>query len=91
MSTSNAHIAKTVTLTGSYSPLSSVSLIGDFEVTSVSTNGDSYIQDSDGSGDVLWKAGEKHFFKRVDLATLFMKGNTHVITIIGNRTDQVRG
>lgn len=89
--TKNALIAIQATLTATYAALSATEVVGDFRLISHAGNADAYIRAADASN-VLVKAGEWFDFTRVSLQDIYMKGTVgNIISIIGNRTDQVRG
>ena len=80
----NNVIQRTVSVTGSYAPLVASSLIGSVTISCPPTNAAMvYFLGDDGS-DVPWVPGEWHWFNRIDLRDIQIKGTAgDKITIVG--------
>ena len=69
-----------------YQPLSKQSLVASVDINASPTNaGPVYFRGTDGK-DVPWASikGEWHFFSRVDLSEIFVKGTPgDVVTVVG--------
>jgi hypothetical protein len=80
----NNFVMRKITLTATYQPLSSVSLIASVDVSALPTNaGVAYFQGDDGT-DIPWQPGEWHLFKSIDLSKVMVKGTvSDVVTVVG--------
>ena len=73
-----------VDLSGTYRPLSEHSLVASVDINAPPTNvGPVFFRGQDGR-DVPWHPSEWHFFSRVDLSEIFVKGSPgDVVTVVG--------
>ena len=80
----NNVIMRHVEVTDAYRPLSDRPLIASAEIGAPPTNAGPVYFRGDQGDDVAWPVGSFHFFKRIDLSQLFVKGGRgDVVTIIG--------
>ncbi len=81
----NTPIFKNVTLSATYAPLNSASLVCDFVLVNPTGNDAVYLEATVGSGDVTVAAGEWYEFKRCDLAAINIKGTAdQTVRVIGH-------
>ena len=81
-------VMRRIEVTEAYRPLSDRPLVMSGEICSPPFNpGPVFFRGDDGS-DVPWIAGETHFFRRSNLAEIFVKGAPgSVVTIVGGTWD----
>ena len=80
----NSTIMRRIEVAGDYAPMSTVPLIGSFEISAVPGNSGSVLFRGDDGSDVPWVPGEYHVLHRVDLSRILVKGTPgDVVTVIG--------
>ncbi len=80
----NSTIMRRIEVTNDYRPISTVPLIGSFEISAVPGNTASVLFRGDDGSDVPWVQGEFHVLQRVDLSRILVKGTPgDVVTVIG--------
>ncbi|MFH1022125.1 MAG: hypothetical protein V1809_01910 [Planctomycetota bacterium] len=81
----NNVVMRTVPVTADYQPLSAKSReVASVEVSIPPTNADGVFFQGDDGSEVIWTPGEYHFFRRINLADLRVKGTPgDVVTVVG--------
>jgi hypothetical protein len=80
----NNVIQRKITVTGSFAPLATNRLVGTFEISCPPTNIGNVLFLADDGSEVPWVPSEYHLFKRVDLASIRIKGLAgDIVTVVG--------
>lgn len=80
----NNVILRKITVTASYQPLVSSSLVGSVTISAPPTNAAIVLFKGDDGSDVPFAPGEWHTFRSIDLAAVQVKGTPgDVITLVG--------
>jgi hypothetical protein len=80
----NNTIIKSISVTGTYAPLSSTRLVGSVVVECPSTNAAVVYFQGDGDADVAVAAGSSYVFLAIDLSQFEVKGTPgDVVNVIG--------
>jgi len=77
-------VMRKITVTGSYEPLVSASLVASVTISTPPTNAGNVLFKGDDGSDVPWGPGEWHEFRSIDLAGIQVKGTPgDVVSVVG--------
>jgi hypothetical protein len=80
----NNIVMRKVTVTASYQPLASGSLVASVSISTPPTNAGNVLFKGDDGADVPWVPGEWHEFRSIDLSAVLVKGTVgDVVTVVG--------
>jgi hypothetical protein len=80
----NNVIQRKITVTGSFAPLAAARLVGSFEISCPPANIGNVIFRGDDGSEVPWVSGEFHYFRRIDLSQVQVKGIAgDIVTAVG--------